>query len=152
MDNFLDIAIKIAYEVHKDETDKIGNPYILHPLHVMNSSELKTDIEKATAVLHDVLESNPKAEIMLKSVRMPEEVMCALKLLTRDQKDTYAQYIDKIAKSKNIVAIKVKLCDLAHNMSQDRMNNLDADKAQSLMARYEKAVGILKPLLESLNV
>ena len=31
------IALELAVEKHKNQTDKAGNPYILHPLHVMEN-------------------------------------------------------------------------------------------------------------------
>lgn len=152
MSSYLDLAIKIAKEVHKHEVDKIGQPYILHPIFVMNSPTLKTDTEKSVAVLHDVLESDPSAELYLKSVRMPQEVMDALYLLTRDKKDTYGEYIEKIAKSKNLIAIKVKLADLEHNSSEDRMKNLSKEKAASLLPRYKKATVVLTETLKELTI
>lgn len=147
MSNFLDIAIKIAHLVHSDEVDKGGNPYILHPVAVMESSLLQTDEEKAVAVLHDVIESKPNSIKYLESTRMPTVVIDAVKLLTRDLNDTYQEYINKIASSGNIIAIKVKLADLYHNTSEERVANLDPKKAEQLMKRYSRAKEILEPLI-----
>ena len=33
----LEIAIELAIKYHKGQIDKGGNPYILHPLEVMNN-------------------------------------------------------------------------------------------------------------------
>lgn len=151
MSSFLDLAIKIASEVHKNEVDKAGEPYILHPINVMCSPTLITNEEKAVAILHDVLESDPQAAKYLKAVRMPSTIMDAVYLLTRSTEDTYAEYIDKIAKSENLIAIKVKLADLAHNSSEKRMNNLDAKKASSLKSRYDKATLVLTAKLKELT-
>lgn len=147
MSSFLDLAIKIAHLVHSDEVDKGGNPYILHPIAVMNSSLLQTDEEKAVAVLHDVVESSPNSIKYLESLRMPNVVIEAVILLTRDLNDTYQEYISKIASSGNIIAIKVKLADLYHNTSEERVANLTPQKAEQLAKRYSKAKEILEPLV-----
>ena len=46
-------AIVLATIAHRNQVDKGGNPYILHPLHIMN--QLLFDTQLATiAVLHKV--------------------------------------------------------------------------------------------------
>ncbi len=147
MCNILDNAIKIATLVHEKEIDKAGKPYILHPLSVMKSPILETDKEKSVGVLHDVLESEPTSIRLLLSMRMPEDVIEAVKILTRDSSDTYAEYINKIANSGNLTAIKVKLADLNHNSSEERMIVLKPEKASQLNKRYSKAKSILEPLI-----
>ncbi len=47
-------ALQIAAQAHEGQKDKDGQPYILHPLRVMNAVEDKT--AKIVAVLHDVIE------------------------------------------------------------------------------------------------
>jgi (p)ppGpp synthase/HD superfamily hydrolase len=47
----LEHAIEIATEAHRDQLDKAGEPYILHPIRVME--DMITDDEKIVAVLHD---------------------------------------------------------------------------------------------------
>src|SRR5438270_278019 len=50
----LEDAIALAVEAHRGQTDKIGQPYVLHVLRVMFRCE--TEIERIVAVLHDVVE------------------------------------------------------------------------------------------------
>jgi (p)ppGpp synthase/HD superfamily hydrolase len=54
----LEDAIAFAAEKHGAEPkpDKAGQPYILHPLRVMLDPSLRTDEERITAVLHDIME------------------------------------------------------------------------------------------------
>ena len=47
-------AIEIAVNGHKEQKNKYGNPYILHPLRVM--FWLKTNNGMIAGVLHDVVE------------------------------------------------------------------------------------------------
>ncbi len=52
----LDQAINIATKAHSRQTDKAGQPYILHPLRVM--FKFQTEAEMIVAVMHDVLEDS----------------------------------------------------------------------------------------------
>lgn len=146
--DFLEKAIELAHEIHKHEIDKAGKPYMLHPLAVCNS--LEDEIDKAIGVLHDTAESNSDAFKMLEDINAPEEVIEAVRLLTRDLNDTYKEYIIKLAESRNIRAIRVKLKDIEHNTSDERMLHLPADKSKSLMKRYNAAKEILVPVYNEL--
>ncbi|MDB3935968.1 hypothetical protein N9383_04530 [Granulosicoccus sp.] len=46
-------AIEIAVDAHKNQTQKNGLPYVLHPLSLTLS--MKSDNERIAAVLHDVV-------------------------------------------------------------------------------------------------
>ena len=49
-------AIEIAASAHRNQVDKGGKPYILHPIRVMMS--LNSEDEKIVGVLHDVVEDS----------------------------------------------------------------------------------------------
>ena len=50
----LEDAIILASRSHAGQTDKLGEPYILHPIRVM--SKLSDQTTRIVAVLHDVIE------------------------------------------------------------------------------------------------
>lgn len=52
----LDRAIEIALDAHANETGKGSEPYIRHPLRVMEAMD--TETEQIVAVLHDVEEDS----------------------------------------------------------------------------------------------
>jgi (p)ppGpp synthase/HD superfamily hydrolase len=52
--SLLEQCIALALEAHQGQTDRNNKPYILHPLHLM--SQMDTEEEMMTAVLHDVVE------------------------------------------------------------------------------------------------
>jgi (p)ppGpp synthase/HD superfamily hydrolase len=52
----LNRAIILAVEAHAGQTDKAGDPYILHPLRVM--LRFTDPTERIVAVLHDVIEDS----------------------------------------------------------------------------------------------
>ena len=49
-------AIEIAVDAHKNDVDKGGHPYILHPIRLM--MQMGTEDEKIVALLHDVVEDH----------------------------------------------------------------------------------------------
>lgn len=118
MKSRLERAIQIALEAHAGETDKAGQPYVLHPLTLM----LQMDSEEAriVAVLHDVVEDSAVTLDDLAAAGFSNAVLTALALLTHDTAAVaYDDYI--AALSSNPLARKVKLADLAHNMDVRRL-------------------------------
>ena len=110
-------AIQIACLAHNGQKDKCGEPYILHPLYVMNNLEDNNESTRLVAILHDVFEySNFKLDHFKKE--LSEQEYEALKLLTRENGKSYAEYIYGI--QYNAIAITVKLADLSHNMLKHR--------------------------------
>lgn len=51
LEDLLPIAVAIAQQCHANQVDKAGNPYIDHPLRVMQAGH--TLPEKIVGVLHD---------------------------------------------------------------------------------------------------
>lgn len=121
MSSLLTRAIKFAASAHGGcENPKSKEPYIFHPLHVMLQCR-ESEHSAVVAVLHDVVEDTFYTFQDLKS-KFPDYVIKPLKLLTHDKKkDSYIQYIEKIADSGDEVAIRVKLKDLEHNMDLTRI-------------------------------
>ena len=105
-------AIEIAVEAHKDQKDKADMPYILHPLRLM--FQMKTDNEKIAAVLHDVVEDSNWTVVDLKKENFNNEVIEAVNLLTRDDNDSYDEFIKKAASSP--LSKAVKIADIKDNM------------------------------------
>lgn len=110
-------AIEIAVAAHSKQTDKQGQPYITHPLRLMNAVE--TDAAKIVAVLHDVVEDTDVTFETLITAGFGDDVLGALKLLTHDKSVPYAEYV--IAIKPNATARAVKLADLRDNTRLDRM-------------------------------
>ena len=83
-------AMKVAYEAHHGQTDRSGTPYIFHPFHV--AEQMDDELSVCTALLHDVIEDT---EITFEDLtgEFPEEVVEALRCLTRDKNMNYFDYI-----------------------------------------------------------
>jgi (p)ppGpp synthase/HD superfamily hydrolase len=117
----LERAIQIAVEAHSGQTDKAGNPYILHPLRIM--FRMRTDDEKITAVLHDVVEDSPWTLEGLRDEGFSETVLEAVRYMTRASEDSYETFIE-IAMS-NPISCQVKLEDIRDNLDLSRLSEVN---------------------------
>lgn len=132
-------AMKIAYNAHKDQTDKNGIPYIYHPIHLAEQMDDENTI--CVALLHDVVEDTDITLEELKSEGFHDEVIAALKLLTHDDKVPYMEYVRAV--KENPIATKVKLADLRHNSDLTRLDIVD-EKAVKRAEKYKEAINILE--------
>lgn len=131
-------AMKIAFEVHKDQVDKSGLPYIYHPFHI--AEQMKDEVTICTAFLHDAVEDGDITFKDLVKEGFPSDVIDALMLLTHEKSVPYMDYIKEI--SSNHIATVVKLADLKHNSDLTRLDMVD-DKAIKRAEKYREAIEIL---------
>ena len=139
--NQLRKALELAYEKHKNQVDKAGKPYFLHPVMVALNDGLE-EKEKIVAILHDIIEDTDITEKDLLDIGFDDDIVEAVVLLTRDKNMTYYDYIRKIKYSNNTLAYWVKMADLEDNMDLSRLKNA-TDKDKERVKRYQKAVDIL---------
>ena len=131
--------MKIAYNAHKEQTDKNGIPYIYHPIHLAEQMDDENTI--CVALLHDVVEDTDITLEELKSEGFHDEVIAALKLLTHDDKVPYMEYVRAV--KTNAIATKVKLADLRHNSDLTRLDIVD-EKAMKRAEKYKEAIKLLE--------
>jgi (p)ppGpp synthase/HD superfamily hydrolase len=135
-------AIALAAEAHRTQTDKAGEPYVLHPLRVM--LRLETEEERIVGVLHDVAEDTPVGVEELRRLGYSERVVAAVDSLTRRKGlETYEAFVERL--SSNPLAARVKIADLEDNMDLRRLSIVGPEEAERL-ARYRAAWGKLKRL------
>lgn len=128
-------AISIAAVGFEKVFDKAGSPYILHCLRVMD--KMDTDEEKIVAILHDTIEDGVCTLKDLIDEHFGTDVIYALILLTHKERDSYDEYIKKIAGDK--LATKVKLADLKDNSDITRLKGLtkkDFDRIEKYHRSY----------------
>ncbi|GMK41286.1 hypothetical protein PCCS19_43420 [Paenibacillus sp. CCS19] len=135
----IELAIAIALEAHKDQVDKGGAPYILHPLAVMNRVE--TLEEKIAAVLHDVVEDSSVTLEQLRAHGFSDEIIDAIGRLTRSQEDSYEAFIEKT--KGNWIARNVKIADIKENMNLSRINN-PTESDYNRLEKYKNALARLE--------
>ena len=132
---YLDRAIELAKQHHEGQTDKAGNPYIEHPLRVMN--QVESEEEKIVAVLHDIVEDTDISLDDLRNEGFSEEVVSAVECLTKQDGENYDSYIERI--SFNPLAVKIKLADLEDNRDLTRLPEV-TDKDLERLEKYDKAL------------
>lgn len=149
MENKKDIveaAMNIAYKSHTGMTDKYGNPYFEHLDRVANRvREMEYDMVDETseinlyiaaAYLHDVIEDT---DYLIGDLidEFGETIAEAVKLLTRDKEETYADYVSGIKKSvflEGKIARVVKMADLLDHLMGP------TPCPPNLVKRYEKSL------------
>ena len=140
----LERAVEIATEAHRGQTDKSGEPYILHPLELL--SRMENDTERKAAVLHDVVEDSDWTLKDLRCEGFSEEMVDAVEHLTKakylddDELETvekdYDEFIERV--KKNEIARNVKQADIEHNMDLTRLDDPTQEDLERLM-RYHRS-------------
>lgn len=134
----LERAIEIAAAAHRGQTDKAGQPYILHPLRVMLTCE--GEATRIAAILHDVIEDSDWTPDALRAEGASDEILAALDTVTRRDDETYAEFIERAAC--NEIGRAVKIADLQDNLDLSRIAKpTQADFAR--MDRYRAALQYL---------
>ncbi|WP_239616862.1 GTP pyrophosphokinase [Cohnella mopanensis] len=131
----IELAISIALQAHKGQIDKGGNPYILHPLAVMNRVE--TIEEKIVAVLHDVIEDTEVTIEQLREFGFSEEILKAISLLTRSKEDSYEEFIEKTIYHR--ISRNVKIADIKENMNISRIKD-PTEHDYKRLEKYKRAI------------
>ena len=131
-------AMRIAFEAHREQTDKNGMPYIFHPIHL--AEQMETEETICVALLHDVVEDTPITLADLQKEGFPKEILDAIAMMTHDDAVPYMDYVREIGK--NPIAAAVKLADLKHNSDLTRLDTVD-EKALKRAEKYRKAIELL---------
>ena len=135
-------ALEVALQAHRGQTDRSGQPSILHVLRVMSRVDAPT--AKIVAVLHDVVEDS---ELSLDDLRLQGfsgEIVDAVDALTRREGENY---VDLVRRAKaNPLAHAVKLADLADHLDVQHVyfDDSDKDKHTQRIRRYVRAALYLR--------
>ena len=127
-------ALEIAVESHKDQRQKDGTPYALHPIRL--SMSLQSEDEKIVALLHDVVEDTDRTFADLVGEGFSKNIIEALRLLTHADGSPYEDYIERVAS--NPLAKVVKIADLTDNMDLKRIPE-PTEKDFARLQKYHRA-------------
>lgn len=111
----LELVKEYVKNKHEGQKRKQGTPYYLHPFEVQQILQKKGYLEEyqAAGLCHDLLEdTNATQQEVLDLTN--EEVLEAVKLVTKEDGYKMQQYINRI--SENPMAKAVKLADRLHNL------------------------------------
>ena len=131
-------AMIIAYNAHKDVYDKGGMPYILHP--ILIADKMVTEETTVTAILHDVVEDTNLIFDDLKKEGIPDNILEALKCLTKNKNEDYMDYIKRV--KTNEIAVAVKKEDIIHNSDLTRLKVV-TQKDIDRLEKYKKALDFI---------
>ena len=130
-------AALICFDAHKNDTDKSGYPYFMHPMTL--AVQFDDEASVCVAFLHDVIEDHGDiySFAYLEKEGFYKEIIDALKLLTHVDRVDYIEYVKKI--KENPIARRVKLADLKHNSDLSRKGGEKPPKYEL----YQEAIKIL---------
>ena len=132
-------AMMIAFQAHKNQTDKSGMPYIYHPVHL--AEQMIDEESTCVALLHDVVEDTDWTFEELAEQGFDGRIIEALKLMTHTEGVPYMEYVGRI--KSNPIARTVKLADLRHNSDLTRLNEVN-EKALERVEKYKNAIALLE--------
>jgi len=137
-------AMRIAASAHERQTDKVGRPYVYHPLRIAMRLEQAGHGPYAIAVglLHDVVEDCEDWTLeRLTEEGLPEEVVTAVWAITHPKHEPYKVYLERVAA--NPLAATVKRQDVLDNLSPLRMHGASPEDRIRLTKKYHLALDVL---------
>jgi (p)ppGpp synthase/HD superfamily hydrolase len=130
-------AITFAAQAHQGQLDRLGEPYIFHPLRVMLNVKHAggSEIEIAAAALHDVVEDTDTTVEELAELFGPEVAELVDRMSRREGED-YVAYVERCVAG-GASAIRLKQADLTDNSDPERLARMPAELSQELQAKYK---------------
>lgn len=129
-----DHALQIAIHAHREQKDKSGREYIIHPIRV--AERCKDPRAKIVALLHDTIEDTEVTPDMLQEEGFPQEIISTVLSVTRQENETYDAFVRRA--SENPIGREVKIADLEDNMDVRRLKEITNEDVARLQ-KYLRA-------------
>jgi (p)ppGpp synthase/HD superfamily hydrolase len=136
-------AVALAEFAHRNQFDKAGFPYIEHPKRVLANVQAMgvAPFVQIAAILHDVIEDTPFTGSMLLDLGFSAPAVSLVETVSKKKGQTYEEFIEYIAVDRR--AAMIKKADIADNTLPWRLEYLDPDVRDRLLAKYDRALEIL---------
>src|SRR5574343_147018 len=142
------LAFDYANNVHCNQKDKAGEPYMNHIFAVAKVVADRYGYESTehlVAILHDVLEGAEKPYVCAGEIYhlFGPAVLASLLAISKRKGETYFGYVMRVKADK--VATAVKIVDIGHNMQTDRITKIRplTPKEEEKQRLYRFALEIL---------
>lgn len=129
-----DLALNIAIQAHREQKDKSGREYVMHPIRV--AERCKDPRAKIVALLHDTIEDTEVTADYLREQGFPEEIINGVLSVTKQEGENYEDFVRRA--SENAIGREVKMADLEDNMDIRRLKDITEDDVARLR-KYLKA-------------
>lgn len=139
----IDNCIIFATYKHAEQLDKLGSPYIYHPLRVMLDESLTTETQKCVAICHDLLEDTTTTIEELHKIGMPDDMITIVVALTHIKNEPNTAYWQRILDEPSGDARLIKIADIKDNLSESRMSHLPEEVQTRLKEKYNRALQYL---------
>jgi (p)ppGpp synthase/HD superfamily hydrolase len=140
-------AISFAAQAHQGQLDRLGEPYIFHPLrvmlHVKNAGG--SEVEIAAAALHDVVEDTDTTVEEIDQLFGPE-VATLVDRMSRRTGEDYVEYLERCVAG-GASAIRLKQADLTDNSNPERLARMPAELREELQAKYQSGFEVIERAL-----
>lgn len=123
-----DRALQIAIQAQREQKDKSGREYIMHPIRV--AERCKDPRAKIVALLHDTIEDTGVTAEYLHSEGFPDEIINGVLSMTKQEGESYEDFVRRAAK--NPIGKEVKIADLEDNMDIRRLQKITEDDVARL--------------------
>lgn len=133
--------VQFILNKHYGQTDKQGDPYILHLMRVA-APYLHNQSDFLIALGHDLLEDTDVTYQEIVEEDFSQYVIQGIRILTHRLGESYEKYIARILHSDNKRVIAIKRTDIMDNMG--RLDTLTNDSVRlRLQAKYEMALTMI---------
>ena len=146
-ENLYGKAYLICERVFEGKKRKSGVPYLNYLIAVSN--KFSDDKTKVIALLHDIMQETEITANDLSEIGFPSDIVKTVVLMTREENESYDEFINRIIGSKNDRALQIKKVDIEQSMdlhdievTDDYLNRIEV----KYKPQYEKILGYLGDL------